>query len=225
MLAKAVSQPTSMLNVTAPSRASLAPTGICVTAQRSGSTETCGSEPAREGALSVDADAGLATHRGSATTASHPGSAVSKAVSRDLSHSRGLTPVLRRNVHALRYHITSSDAAQLNWLGGLRDPAIAKALRVIHHQPERPWKLAELADIACMSRSSFAAAFKARVGQAPVEYVTRWRMRVAASRLRMGTESVASVAASLGYLSDAAFGVAFRRVHGQSPGHYRRDRR
>jgi len=126
-------------------------------------------------------------------------------------------------VHALRYHITTADAAALAWLGGLRDPAIAGVLRAIHGAPHRPWRLADMADIACMSRSSFAALFKQRVGQAPVEYATRWRMQVAASRLRNGFESVATVAAALGYLSDAAFGVAFRRVHGTSPGQYRRE--
>jgi AraC-like DNA-binding protein len=56
-----------------------------------------------------------------------------------------------------------------------------------------------------------------------VEYATRWRMQVAATRLLDSVDSVATVAASLGYLSDAAFGVAFRRVHGQSPGRYRRE--
>jgi AraC-like DNA-binding protein len=126
-------------------------------------------------------------------------------------------------VHALRHHITTANAADLDWLGGLRDPVIARVLRAIHGAPEKTLRLAEMAEVACMSRSGFAALFKARVGQAPVEYATRWRMQVAASRLRNGTENVATIAASLGYLSDAAFGVAFRRVHGKSPGHYRRE--
>ncbi|MET0948140.1 MAG: AraC family transcriptional regulator [Pseudomonas sp.] len=126
-------------------------------------------------------------------------------------------------VHALRHHISTADAADLNWLAGLRDPALAGVLQAIHGAPEKPWRLAEMADVACMSRSGFAALFKARVGLAPVEYATRWRMRVAAARLRNGMDSVATVAASLGYLSDAAFGVAFRRVHGKSPGQYRRE--
>ncbi|WP_259107517.1 AraC family transcriptional regulator [Pseudomonas sp. JUb42] len=125
-------------------------------------------------------------------------------------------------VHALRHHISTADAADLHWLGGLRDPVIAGVLRAIHGAPEKPLRLTEMAQIACMSRSAFAALFKARTGQAPVEYATRWRMRVAASRLRNSLDSVASVAASLGYLSDAAFGVAFRRVHGIAPGQYRR---
>jgi len=126
-------------------------------------------------------------------------------------------------VHALRQHICTANPAELNWLNGLRDPSIALALRAIHQQPEKAWQLLDLAKVAGMSRSNFAALFKALVGQSPVEYATRWRMRVAAWRLQQGAESVATIAASLGYLSDAAFGVAFRRVHGQSPGRYRRE--
>lgn len=126
-------------------------------------------------------------------------------------------------VHALRHHITSAEVANLSWLSGLQDPAIAAVLRSIHSAPEKPWRLGELASVACMSRSSFAVLFKKRVGQAPVEYATQWRMRVAGARLRSGFENIASVAASLGYLSDAAFGAAFRRVHGKTPGQYRRE--
>ena len=126
-------------------------------------------------------------------------------------------------IHALRHHINSADAEQLAWLGGLREPAIAGVLRAIHAAPQMPWRLTQMAEIACMSRSGFAALFKTCMGVAPVEYATRWRMRVAAFRLLNGRDNVATVAASLGYLSDAAFGAAFRRVHGVSPGHYRRD--
>ena len=126
-------------------------------------------------------------------------------------------------IHTLRHHITSAEIADLSWLSGLKDPAIAAVLRSIHSAPEKPWRLDELAGVACMSRSSFAALFKERVGQAPVEYATRWRMQVAGARLRNGIDSVATVAASLGYLSDAAFGAAFRRIHGKSPGQYRRE--
>lgn len=125
-------------------------------------------------------------------------------------------------VHALRHHIVTADLAELTWLGGLREPAIANVMRAVHGAPAHSWKLAEMAAIACMSRSGFAALFKTRVGQTPVEYATRWRMQVAASRLCNGVDTVSTVADSLGYLSDAAFGVAFKRVHGQSPGQYRR---
>lgn len=126
-------------------------------------------------------------------------------------------------IHALRHHITATDVEKLGWVAGLRDPIIANVMRAIHGAPEKPWKLAQLAAIACMSRSGFASLFKARVGRSPVEYATHWRMQVAASRLNSGKDSVGAVAASLGYLSDTAFIVAFRRVHGKSPAKYRRD--
>ncbi|RAU40346.1 AraC family transcriptional regulator [Pseudomonas sp. RIT412] len=128
-------------------------------------------------------------------------------------------------VHALRHHIRTADATDLAWLAGLRDPAIAAVLRAVHSTPERAWTLEQMAALACQSRSSFAASFKAKVGQSPVEYATRWRMQVAATRLTVEGDSVGAVAASLGYLSDAAFGVAFKRVHGKSPGQYRREHR
>lgn len=126
-------------------------------------------------------------------------------------------------VHALREHIQSADAAVLGWLGGLKDPPIAAALRTIHAAPEQSWTLPALAQVAGMSRSAFALRFKQAVGQAPVAYAARWRMRVAALRLKSTANSVSQIAAALGFLSDAAFGAAFRRVHGVSPGQYRRN--
>lgn len=71
-------------------------------------------------------------------------------------------------------------------------------------------------DLKRVSREHYS--FKERVGQSPVECATRWRMQVAGARLRNGIDSVAKVAASLGYLSDAAFGATFRRVHGKPQG-------
>lgn len=128
-------------------------------------------------------------------------------------------------VHALRRHVDGADAASLGWLGGLRDPAIAAALRAIHAAPAQHWKLEALAGVAGMSRSAFAARFKQRVGQTPIDYAAHWRMQLAAARLRTTLDSVSRIAGSLGFLSDAAFGATFRRVHGMAPGQYRRAQR
>lgn len=126
-------------------------------------------------------------------------------------------------VHALRRHVAESEPP--GWLGGLRDPAVAAALRAIHAAPATPWRLEALAQVAGLSRSAFAARFKQCVGRAPVDYAARWRMQVAAERLRNTELRVASIAAELGFLSDAAFGAAFARTHGTSPGRYRREHR
>lgn len=76
-----------------------------------------------------------------------------------------------------------------------------------------------------MSRSVFAERFRQTVGMTPMEYVTRWRMLLAGERLRSSSEAVASIAASLGYQSDSAFGKAFREVMGASPKQYSRQTR
>lgn len=125
-------------------------------------------------------------------------------------------------VHALRAHLATTDAGVLGWLAGLNDPSVAAALRAIHAEPARVWRLRELAAQAGLSRTAFAERFRARVGQPPVEYAATWRMRVAARRLREGRRPVSAVAHELGFLSDSAFGAAFRRVHGVAPGRYRK---
>ena len=127
-------------------------------------------------------------------------------------------------VQALRAHLATADDASLGWLAGLKDEPIAAALRAIHAEPTRPWRLPELAAKAGLSRAGFAERFRARVGRPPVEYAARWRMRVAARCLTEGGRSVSVVAQELGFLSDSAFGAAFRRVHGVSPGRYRNTR-
>ena len=68
-----------------------------------------------------------------------------------------------------------------------------------------------------MSRSAFAARFTELVGEPAMRYVTRWRMNVAADLLQSGDATVASVAAQVGYESEAAFSRAFKRVIGTSP--------
>jgi len=59
------------------------------------------------------------------------------------------------------------------------------------------------------------------LGEAPAAYLTRWRMDVAARRLRDGDESLEQVAAAVGYTSVYAFSRAFRRARGVPPGRFR----
>jgi AraC-like DNA-binding protein len=76
-----------------------------------------------------------------------------------------------------------------------------------------------------MSRSAFASRFMRLVGEPPLSYVTRWRMQKAASMLRDGKQTLAEVAAQVGYDSEAAFSKAFKRAVGSAPGAYRRSLR
>lgn len=122
---------------------------------------------------------------------------------------------------ALRHHLETSDDA--GWLSGLRDPAVAAALAAVHADPAARWDLVGLARVAGLSRSAFAARFAEAVGQTPMRYLYEYRMRRAARLLTAGGGStVASVAAAVGYGSEAAFAAAFVRHTGQPPGAFRR---
>ena len=106
------------------------------------------------------------------------------------------------------------------WLRALNDERIAPALRLMHGEPSRAWRLSELAKHVGMSRTSFALRFKANAGVAPLSYLQNLRMRLAEQGLREGTMSVAELAESLGYESDSAFSNAFKRRTGMAPKQY-----
>lgn len=111
-------------------------------------------------------------------------------------------------------------AAGVGWIGALADPRIGKALRLMHADATYPWTLDQLCADVAMSRSAFAKRFRTLVGQAPLDYLLGWRMRIARDRLRRGA-SVAAAAAEVGYASESAFRHAFKRRYGHPP---KRDR-
>lgn len=121
-------------------------------------------------------------------------------------------------VHLFRWLLDHTDELALpaGLLPGLADENLARTLVAVHEEPGRPWTLATMAREARMSRSAFAARFKAAVGQSPAEYVTGWRLTVAQQRLRDGA-SVARTATELGYANPPAFSRAFTRELGRSP--------
>lgn len=125
-------------------------------------------------------------------------------------------------LQAIRFHMSRHSGCTSNWLRAVADPQVGKVLTAMHQEMERPWTVEQLASTAAMSRAGFALRFKQLVGEAPLEYLTRWRMYKASRLLRDPDRKILQVANSVGYDSDAAFNRAFKRVHGVSPGTYRR---
>lgn len=101
-------------------------------------------------------------------------------------------------------------------MNGLAHPKLARALTAVHEKPSEEWTLESMANVAGMSRSAFASEFKRQVGVTPGDYLLRWRLSVAQSRLKAG-ESVKSVSEALGYASAASFSRAFAHSMGSSP--------
>jgi len=110
----------------------------------------------------------------------------------------------------------------VGWLRGIRDPLVGRAISCMHAAPERRWTLQSLAAESGSSRAVFAQRFSALVGQGAVGYLTAWRMHIAAGLLLDGTGNIGTVASRVGYRSEAAFSIAFKRWAGVSPSGYRR---
>ncbi|AUX22364.1 AraC family transcriptional regulator [Sorangium cellulosum] len=127
-------------------------------------------------------------------------------------------------VQALRAHVATLPVEEGNWLRALTDPQLGVVLQRLHESPEKPWTVESLARIASMSRSVFAARFKAVVGMAPLTYLARWRMHKAAGLMAAGAQSTSAIAEAVGYETDSAFVKAFKRHVGETPGSFRRRR-
>lgn len=124
-------------------------------------------------------------------------------------------------VQALRAHMASS-STENGWLRALVEPRLGIVLKHIHEKPEEPWTLEKLSRLAGMSRSVFAARFKLLVGEAPLTYVSRWRIHRAIQLMNGGAASMGEIARGVGYETESSFGKAFKRHMGMTPGELRR---
>src|SRR5215813_4130042 len=124
-------------------------------------------------------------------------------------------------VEVVRRYVASLPPGHSGWLAGLRDPYVGKALALLHDRPAESWTVESLAKEAALSRSALAERFTELVGDTPMQYLTRWRMQLAATLLRSRAASVSEAASEVGYASEAAFSRAFKKVVGVSPGAWR----
>ena len=124
-------------------------------------------------------------------------------------------------VEVVRRYVASLPEGHSGWLGGLRDPYVGKALTLLHDRPAKAWTVESLAKEAALSRSALAERFNQLVGDTPMQYLTRWRMQLAATLLRARGASVYEAASEVGYASEAAFSRAFKKVVGISPAAWR----
>jgi AraC-like DNA-binding protein len=122
----------------------------------------------------------------------------------------------------VRRYVESLPEAQIGWFAGLREPYVARALALLHHDIARRWTVDELGREVGLSRSALADRFIRLIGTPPMHYLASWRMQVATERLRTTSASLAQVAESVGYDSEAAFSRAFKKAFGTAPATWRR---
>lgn len=125
-------------------------------------------------------------------------------------------------VLALRASFEQSPTAP-RWHQASSDRRLSPALHAIHSDAGHPWTVPELAGLSGLSRPAFARNFERALGQAPMQYLTDWRMTLARDHLRAGELTVDQIADETGYASPNAFAAAFRRHHGLPPGRWRQE--
>jgi AraC-like DNA-binding protein len=125
-------------------------------------------------------------------------------------------------IEALRLYMNEQSEGRTGWLAGLGDRIVGAALNALHKSPAEAWTLESLARAAGTSRSVLAERFQHLVGSSPMQYLTQWRMVLAANLLCRSDAPLARIAEDVGYQTDAAFSRAFRREYGTPPAAWRR---
>ena len=125
-------------------------------------------------------------------------------------------------VEALRRYMQSLPPGGKGWLAGVRDGHVGRALALLHADPGKAWTVDDLARQAALSRSALGERFTALVGESPMQYLTRWRLALAAQALRASGEAIARISGRSGYESEAAFTRAFKREFGVPPAAWRK---
>ena len=125
-------------------------------------------------------------------------------------------------VEAVRRYAEALPHGQTGWLAGLRDPYVARALTLLHGDITRSWNVDDLGREVGLSRSALADRFIHLIGAPPMHYLTNWRMQIAAQKLRHTNGTLAQIADTVGYQSEAAFSRAFKKSFGVAPATWRR---
>ncbi len=127
-------------------------------------------------------------------------------------------------VEALRRYIDTLPMDEKGWLAGLRDPYVGRALTLMHARPGHPWTVEELGRRVALSRSALAARFAHVLGQSPMNYLSTWRMHLAADMLGTSGQTIAAITEQIGYDSEPSFYRAFKRTFGMPPASFRHER-
>lgn len=124
-------------------------------------------------------------------------------------------------LNLIRHYIASHTPALPAWISLPDHSRVAAALREFHRDISRPWTLEMLADVAGTSRSRLIAAAQRELREGLFSYVTRIRMQEASRLLANTSASVGQIAWQVGYRSEAAFSIAFKRYSGVQPRQFR----
>jgi AraC-like DNA-binding protein len=118
--------------------------------------------------------------------------------------------------------IEQSSSKPETWSHALLDEQLRKSVELMHGQWAKPWTLQSLSQELGMSRASFALKFKKSMGDTPLQYLTKIRMQKAMGLLSGTTDTIESVATSVGYQDAFGFSKTFKKIVGLPPKEFRK---
>lgn len=120
-------------------------------------------------------------------------------------------------VMMLRLHLQQIPE-RASMLSLLQDRLTSRAVIAMLKEPAKDWTLDDIAAAALTSRGTLVRAFRKASGQAPAAYLCALRLDLAKRRLLDTGDSIAEVAAAVGYQSEGALSKAFLKRFGIRPG-------
>ncbi len=151
-------------------------------------------------------------------------SAAGDAVERDQKAARAC--IDRASALLESHRETPSDAQ--DGVGGLQPLTPWQHRRVmefIEDNLDRPVRIVELARVARLTSSYFSRCFRGSTGYSPQAFLARRRMDLAQELMLTTDEPLSQIALACGLSDQAHLSRTFARIHGTSPGAWRRDRR
>lgn len=136
-------------------------------------------------------------------------------------------PAVLRRLSELLFLVTlqvlaERGSSKTGWFSTINDPRYRRVLEAVYTRPGDAWSLNRLAEIAGMSRASFARGFRQRLGVTPLAYLTMIRLDRAAAGLAKSRQLISRIALQCGYNSVPSFTRAFVKARGLTPSQFRR---
>lgn len=128
----------------------------------------------------------------------------------------GVNQLLQYFLLVVFRYLIRTEAIPAGVTKALADARLLKAINSMHAQPEKPWTLESLAEVAGMSRASFANHFREATQVTPIEYLTDWRISLAQSKIMSGV-TIKAIAKDVGYANPEALTRVFTKRVGCSP--------
>ena len=98
---------------------------------------------------------------------------------------------------------------------------IETLITIIRSNPQKWWRISELAEMCNLSINQFRRVFKSHTGVLPKEYIDKLKLNKAAELLLVSEERLESIAKTFGYRDQFHFSRRFKQIFQISPNEYR----